>query len=109
MNRRHDPVEAARAEYRTLRANCKRYDARAFDAIVCERLGNEKQSVTRCALSELNGRLFDPLNTLILLRRGAGHGWRDVGQSGNPRKRKAFKKTRHLIYWSRNRSSGFRA
>lgn len=43
-----------------------------FDAIVCERLGNEKQNVSRCALAELNGRMFDPLNTMILLRRGAG-------------------------------------
>lgn len=39
-----------------------------FDAVVCERLGNEKQTVGRFRLSELNGRIFDPLNTVILLR-----------------------------------------
>lgn len=41
-----------------------------FDAIVCERLGNEKQSISRHAMADLNGRIFDPLNTVILVRRG---------------------------------------
>lgn len=40
-----------------------------FDAIVCERLGNEKQNVSRHTLSELDGRIFDALNTVILVRR----------------------------------------
>ncbi|MBI4180189.1 precorrin-6y C5,15-methyltransferase (decarboxylating) subunit CbiE [bacterium] len=40
-----------------------------FDAIVCEKLGNENQQVRRFPLSELNGHIFDPLNTLILVRR----------------------------------------
>ncbi len=40
-----------------------------FDALVCERLGNEKQTVNRFSLSELNGKMFDSLNTVILLRR----------------------------------------
>ena len=40
-----------------------------FDAIICERLGNERQSVRRFPLAELNGHVFDPLNTVILIRR----------------------------------------
>ena len=40
-----------------------------FDAVVCEKLGNEKQKVSRHALADLNGRVFDPLNTVILVRR----------------------------------------
>src|SRR3989338_723273 len=40
-----------------------------FDAIVCERLGNETQTVRRFSLAELNGQMFDPLNTVLLVRK----------------------------------------
>lgn len=42
----------------------------SFEAVVCERLGNEGQTITRLPLADLREKSFDDLNTLILIRVG---------------------------------------